>query len=272
MKTLPPVFPKASVRGSAGQGPWQYGLLVCLVAGGVVLLGSSTAWPQGIDVPGIQLDFSGPEGARQISSTLKIVFILTVLSLAPAILILMTSFTRLVIVFSFLRHALGTQASPPNQVIIGLALFLTFFIMQPVWQEVYQSAIVPYEDRQISEQEFFQRAAGPLKEFMLKQTRKKDLALFVELSHTEKPQNADALAITTVIPAFVVSELKTAFQIGFMLYLPFLILDMVVSSILLSMGMMMLPPVMISLPFKLMLFVLVDGWNMLIGSLVKSFQ
>jgi flagellar biosynthetic protein FliP len=184
----------------------------------------------------------------------------------------MTSFTRLVVVFSFLRHALGTQGSPPNQVIIGLALFLTFFIMQPVWQKIHQEAIVPYEQHEISNEEFLQRATTPLKGFMLKQTRKKDLALFVSLANTEKPKNIDSVSLTAIIPAFVISELKTAFQIGFMLYLPFIILDMVVSSILLSMGMMMLPPVMISLPFKLMLFVLVDGWSMLIGSLVQSFQ
>lgn len=250
-------------------------LFVALVSAAAVVLVlycTSSARAAGVDLPGIQLDLNSSEGPQQISGVLKIVFILTILSLAPAFLILMTSFTRLVVVFSFLRHALGTQGSPPNQVIVGLALFLTFFIMQPVWQEVHQNAIVPYEGHEISNEEFLTRATKPLKSFMLKQTRKKDLALFVSLSQKEKPKNAESLSITTVIPAFVVSELKTAFQIGFMLYLPFLVLDMVVSSILLSMGMMMLPPVMISLPFKLMLFVLVDGWNMLVGSLVQSFH
>jgi len=167
---------------------------------------------------------------------------------------------------------MGTQGSPPNQVIIGLSLFLTFFVMQPVWQKIHQEAIVPYERQEITGQEFLQRSSTHLKDFMLKQTRKKDLALFVSLAENNKPKNVTELSLTTVIPAFVISELKTAFQIGFMLYLPFIILDMVVASILLSMGMMMLPPVMISLPFKLMLFVLVDGWNMLIGSLVQSFH
>lgn len=245
---------------------------VCTVMAASAALPVNNGWAAGVDLPAIHLDLNDAEAPQQISGVLKIVFILTILSLAPAFLILMTSFTRLVVVFSFLRHALGTQGSPPNQVIIGLALFLTFFIMQPIWQKIHQEAIVPYEQHEISNEEFLQRATVPLKSFMLKQTRKKDLALFVSITNVEKPKNVDGVPLTTIIPAFVVSELKTAFQIGFMLYLPFIILDMVVSSILLSMGMMMLPPVMISLPFKLMLFVLVDGWNMLIGSLVQSFQ
>lgn len=185
---------------------------------------------------------------------------------------MMTSFTRLAVVLSLLRHALGTQQSPPNQIILGLALFLTFFIMQPVWQKINKEAIIPYQNHEISGDQFIQKGMAPLKDFMLKHTRKADLALFVSLSQQEKPQNASSLSIATVIPAFVISELTIAFEIGFLLYIPFIIVDMVVSSILLSMGMMMLPPVMISLPFKLMLFVLVDGWNLLMGSLVKSFQ
>jgi flagellar biosynthetic protein FliP len=223
-------------------------------------------------LPPVRLNLDDIESPQQFSGVLQIVFLLTVLSLAPSILVMMTSFTRLAIVFSFLRQALGTQQAPPNQIIMGLALFLTFFIMQPVWQTIHKEAIIPYQERKISYEEFFERGAKPLKEFMLKHTRKKDLALFLSLANEEKPKNADAISISTVIPAFVISELTTAFQIGFMLYIPFIILDMVVSSILLSLGMMMLPPVMISLPFKLMLFVLVDGWNLLIGSLVKSFQ
>lgn len=226
----------------------------------------------GLDLPAIKIGIDDANGPQQVSGVLQIVFLMTVLSLAPAILILMTSFTRFAIVLSFLRHALGTQSSPPNQVIIGLALFLTFFIMQPVWQKINNEAIVPYQQQKISGDQLMERGAAPLKEFMLKHTHKSDLALFVSIAGKEKPQNAESLAISTVIPAFVISELKTAFQIGFMLYIPFIILDMVISSILLSMGMMMLPPVMISLPFKLMLFILVDGWNLLIGSLVKSFQ
>jgi len=225
-----------------------------------------------INLPAIQFDLNEPKAPQNLSGVLQIVLLLTVMSLAPAILVMMTSFTRLAVVLSFLRHALGTQQSPPNQIIIGLALFLTFFIMQPVWQTIHQEAIVPYQNHKISGEELLSTGAKPLRDFMLKQTRKADLALFLSLSQQEKPKDPDSLSLAVIIPAFVISELKTAFQIGFMLYIPFIILDMVVSSILLSMGMMMLPPVMISLPFKLMLFVLVDGWNLLIGSLVKSFQ
>ncbi len=226
----------------------------------------------GFNLPGVNFNLDDAKGPEQISGVLQIIFLFTVLSLAPAALILMTSFTRFAIVLYFMRTALGTQQSPPNQVIVGLALFLTFFIMQPVWQRIHQEAIVPYEQHSISGEELVNRGIAPLKEFMLKHTHQSDLALFVSMSQKEKPQNAEALSIAIVIPAFVISELKTAFQIGFMLYIPFIILDMVVASILLSMGMMMLPPVMISLPFKLMLFILVDGWNLLIGSLIKSFQ
>jgi flagellar biosynthesis protein FliP len=223
-------------------------------------------------LPGMSFNLDDPDAPKQVSGVLQIVFLLTVLTLVPSILILTTSFTRLAVVLSFLRHALGVQQSPPNQVIVGLALFLTFFVMQPVWQRIHDDALVPYQRHEIGGDEFLNRATKPMKEFMLKHTRKKDLALFAAMSKDDKPQNADALALTSIIPAFAISELKTAFQIGFVLYIPFIILDMVVSSILLSMGMMMLPPVVISLPFKLMLFVLVDGWNLLVDSLVKSFR
>jgi len=225
-----------------------------------------------INLPGLRFHFDDPESPRQVSGVLQIVFLLTIISLAPAALVLMTSFTRIAVVFAFLRQALGTQGAPPNQVIIGLSLFLTLFIMQPVWNRIHQEALVPYQKHELSGEEFVKRGLQPVKEFMLKQTRKPDLAFFVSLAQQEKPQNAESLPLTTVIPAFVISELKTAFQIGFLLYLPFIILDMVISSILLSMGMMMLPPVMISMPFKLMLFVLVDGWSLLVTSLVKSFR
>lgn len=223
-------------------------------------------------MPGLRFNLDDFEAPRQVSGILQIVFVLTVLSILPGILILTTSFTRLVVVLSFLRHALGIQQSPPNQVIIGLALFLTLFIMKPVWQQVHEEAILPYQQHRISGEEFLNRGLKPIRSFMLKQTRKKDLALFVSLSKEERPKDADGLSMAVIIPAFAISELKTAFQIGFVIYVPFIILDMVVSSILLSMGMMMLPPVIISLPFKLMLFVLVDGWNLLVESLVKSFQ
>ncbi len=246
--------------------------LICLIALLVFLFHPILCSAAGIDLPAVNFHLDDAKSPQQISGVLQIIFLLTVMSLAPAVLILMTSFTRFAIVFSFLRYALGTQQSPPNQVIIGLALFLTFFVMQPVWQSIHEEAIVPYEQHKISGEEFVNRGIAPLKEFMFKHTKQADLALFISMSQKEKPQNAEAVSIVTIIPAFVISELKTAFQIGFMLYIPFIILDMVVASILLSMGMMMLPPVMISLPFKLMLFILVDGWNLLIGSLVKSFQ
>jgi flagellar biosynthetic protein FliP len=185
---------------------------------------------------------------------------------------MVTSFTRLVVVFSFLRHALGTQQMPPNQVLIALALFLTFFIMAPVWHEIQQTAVQPYIDQKVAGPEAFKRGVEPLRAFMLKQTREKDLALFVSISKAPRPKNAQEVPISSLIPAFMISELRTAFEIGFLLYLPFLIIDMVVASVLLSMGMMMLPPVMISLVFKVLLFVLVDGWNLVVSSLVKTFQ
>ena len=197
---------------------------------------------------------------------------LTILTLAPAILLMVTSFTRVVIVLSLVRNAMGTQQMPPNQVIVGLALFLTFFIMSPVITRVNTEALRPYYEEQISGETAMTRAVVPVKEFMLRQVREKDLALFIKISGEENPAKPEDVSLSSLVPAFVISELKTAFQIGFMIYLPFLILDMVVASVLLSMGMMMLPPIMVSLPFKLLLFVLVDGWHLIVGSLVKSFH
>jgi len=198
--------------------------------------------------------------------------LLTILTLAPAILLMVTSFTRVVIVLSLVRNAMGTQQMPPNQVIVGLALFLTFFIMSPVITRVNTEALRPYYEEQISGETAMTRAVVPVKEFMLRQVREKDLALFIKISGEENPAKPEDVSLSSLVPAFVISELKTAFQIGFMIYLPFLILDMVVASVLLSMGMMMLPPIMVSLPFKLLLFVLVDGWHLIVGSLVKSFH
>ncbi|MBW1833863.1 MAG: flagellar type III secretion system pore protein FliP [Deltaproteobacteria bacterium] len=207
----------------------------------------------------------------QVSVVLEIFLLLTVLSLAPAILIMLTSFTRIVIVLSVLRQAIGTHQMPPNQIIIGLALFLTFFIMTPVWHDINRNALQPYLDKKITQQQALESASQPLRSFMFKQTKEKDLALLVDIADIERPRNVDDVPISVLIPSFIISELKTAFQIGFLLYVPFLIIDMVVASVLLSMGMMMLPPIMISLPFKLMLFVLADGWYLIVGSLVKSF-
>lgn len=217
----------------------------------------------------IGLEKGGDPG--DVSVLLQIVFILTILSLAPAILILMTSFTRLAVVLSFLRHALGTQQTPSNQIIAGLALFLTFFIMMPVWQNINQNALQPYLAEDISQEVALKAAIDPIRNFMFKHTRKKDLALFIKMAKIERPKRQADVPTSILIPSFVISELKTAFIIGFILFVPFLVIDMVVASVLLSMGMMMLPPILVSLPFKLMLFVLVDGWNLIVGSLVKSF-
>lgn len=203
--------------------------------------------------------------------TVKLLVIMTVLSLAPSFLILTTSFTRIVVVLSFLRNAMGTQQSPPNQLIIGLALFLTFFIMQPIYSEVMETAVTPYLEDQISQEEAFDLAAEPLKEFMLNETREKDLALFLRASGSDNVAEPMDLPLTVVIPAFAISELRLAFSIGFIVFIPFLVIDMVVASILMSMGMFMLPPVMISLPFKILLFVLVDGWYLIVESLLNSF-
>jgi flagellar biosynthetic protein FliP len=229
------------------------------------------AQAQAFPIPTLKIGVGEAKEPGEVSVLIQILALLTVLSLAPAILMMMTSFTRLVVVFSFLRHALGTNQMPPNQLMVGLALFLTFFIMTPVWQTVHDKALVPYQQKKISQGQAFEEALKPIRKFMFKQTREKDLALFIQLAKMPRPKNQEEISTTVLLPAFMISELKTAFQIGCLLYIPFLIVDMVVSSVLLSMGMMMLPPVMISLPFKVMLFVLVDGWNLLVGSLVKSF-
>ncbi|MBW2623950.1 MAG: flagellar type III secretion system pore protein FliP [Deltaproteobacteria bacterium] len=232
-------------------------------------------WPnagQALTLPTLNVQLTEADSPEKVAAVIKILFVLTVLTLAPSILIMMTAFTRLAVVFSFLRQAMGTHQAPPNQVIVGLALFLTIFIMTPVWTQINNNALQPYMAEKISEEEAFNLAAGPIRDFMFKQTRESDMALFVGIAKLDRPANKDDIPLTALIPAFVISELKTAFTIGFLLYVPFLIIDMVVASTLLSMGMMMLPPIMISLPFKLMLFVMVDGWNLLVGSMVRSFS
>ena len=211
----------------------------------------------------------GSEG--QFSLGIQILILLTVLSLAPAIFIMMTSFTRIIVVLSFMRQAFGTQQSPPNQVLIGLALFLTFLVMAPIWQQVNEEALQPYLEEEISQDEALDLAMAPIRNFMLKQVREKDLSLFVKIAKLPQPKDPSELPSYTIIPAFMISELRIAFQIGFLVYLPFLVIDIVVASILMSMGMMMMSPVMISLPFKLILFVLADGWYLVVGSLVKGF-
>ena len=238
----------------------------------ICILFTGNAFAADFLFPSLKIGIDKASDPGDVSVLLQIIFILTIMTLAPAILILMTSFTRLVVVFSFLRNALGTQQTPSNQIIAGLALFLTFFIMMPVGQKINDNALQPYLNEDISQKDALEKAMAPVREFMFKQTREKDLALFVSMAKKKRPKNQREISTLVLIPAFVISELKTAFIIGFVLFVPFLIIDMVVASVLLSMGMMMLPPIMISLPFKLMLFVLVDGWFLVVGSLIKSFS
>lgn len=223
-------------------------------------------------LPKISLQVEDAQQGGDAAVSLQIIFLLTILSLAPSILIMMTSFTRIVVVLSFLRTAIGTQQMPPNQLLIGLSLFITFFVMSPVWDRVNDEAIQPLVADEIPYKVALDRGMEPIREFMLKQTRQKDMALFVRMARIPQPKNRSEIPNSVLIPSFIISELRTAFQIGFILFIPFLVIDLVVSSILLSMGMMMLPPIMVSLPFKILLFVLVDGWNLLMQSLVKSFN
>ena len=238
------------------------------LSGGVFYLLSGSAWAGDL-LPSVSLQLGGD---ARLTTPLQIVALLTVLSLAPTMLVMLTGFVRIVIVLSFLRQAVGTQQMPPNQVIISLALFLTGFVMLPTLQRIHAEAIVPYQQEELSETDAMAKAYEPLRQFMLRQTREKDLALFVGAAGGAAPRTPADIGPTVLIPAFMISELKTAFQMGFLLFVPFLILDMVVASVLTSVGMITLPPALISLPFKLMLFVLVDGWNVLTGSIVQSFR
>ncbi|EAH5878815.1 flagellar type III secretion system pore protein FliP [Campylobacter upsaliensis] len=222
-------------------------------------------------IPTVNLSLSAPDTPNQLVTTLNIIIVLTILALAPSIIFIMTSFLRLIIVFSFLRQAMGTQSMPPNTILVTMALILTFFIMEPVATKSYNEGVKPYLSEQIGYEEAFVRGVKPFKDFMLKNTREKDLALFYRIRNLPNPKTIDDVPLSVLVPAFMISELKTAFEIGFLIYLPFLVIDMVVSSVLMAMGMMMLPPVMISLPFKLLIFVLVDGWNLLVQRLVESF-
>lgn len=241
-----------------------------LVVLGLAALAAGDA-PAAPVLPRITIGASQASSPQDVAVTLQILFLLTILTLAPAILLLMTPFTRIVIVLSFLRQALGTQQIPPNQVLIGLALFMTFFVMRPTGDAVYKDALKPYMDGRIGYSTALDRAQVPVRKFMFAQTREKDLALFVKLSKSPRPRNRDEVPTLVLVPSFVISELKTAFTMGFLLFIPFLVIDMVVASTLMAMGMMMLPPIMISLPFKLLLFILVDGWNLIAKSLATSF-
>ncbi len=246
------------------------GLVLVLMVG---LFLSGCAGDSNLTAPGVTLSINPQDNnPTQMTGAVELLVLLTVLSLAPAIIILATSFTRIVIVLSMLRSALGTPTIPPNQVIIGLSLLLTFFIMSPVYQQIDQQAIQPYMNQQIDQETAITTALKPVREFMFKQTREKDIQLFLDLSQAPQPATLDDIPTIDLFPAFVISELRTAFTMGFVIYIPFLIIDLVVSSVLLSMGMMMLPPSLVSLPFKLLLFVMVDGWYLVVKSLVLSFM
>jgi flagellar biosynthetic protein FliP len=241
--------------------------VICFLA----VIAAGAAWGEPLALPTISVGVGKVSQPGDVSTVLQIFFLMTILSLAPGLLIMTTSFTRIVVVLSFLRNAIGAQQTPSNQIIIGLSLFLTFFIMTPVWQQINTEALKPYKAGVINQETAFKKAVVPVRKFMFSQAREKDIALFLSLSKMPRPKNPDDVPTITLIPAFMVSELRTAFQIGFLIYIPFLVVDMVVASVLMSMGMMMLPPAMISLPFKILLFVLVDGWGLMVGSLVKSF-
>lgn len=267
---------------------WLRALLVVvlLVVTGVTLWGPDPAWaaagrggggnqaaaePASPLLPGLNVA-TGEAKPGQVSMVIQILALLTIFSLAPGLLIMVTSFTRVIVVMSFVRQAMGLQGQPPNQVLIALSLFITFFVMGPVFDRVYNDALRPYMDEQIAISDAWDKGVAPVREFMLRQTREKDLALFMRLAGVKQVASPQEVPTRLLIPAFMISELKTAFQIGFMIYLPFLIVDMVVASVVMSMGMMMLPPLVISMPIKLILFVLVDGWTLVVGSLVQSFK
>jgi flagellar biosynthetic protein FliP len=224
-----------------------------------------------IDLPTLSLGVKAANSPAEVSTALQVILVLTILTVAPAILLMTTAFTRIVIVLGFVRQAMGTQNTPPNQVLLGLALFLTFFVMAPTLTTLNNQALQPYMQEKISQQQALERSVEVMREFMFSQVQESELQLFIDITKEEQPADKKAVSTTILIPAFMLSELKRAFQMGFMIYVPFLVIDMLVSSVLMAMGMMMLPPIVISLPFKLLLFVLVDGWQLVVGSLIKSF-
>ncbi|MFZ5648348.1 MAG: flagellar type III secretion system pore protein FliP [Bacillota bacterium] len=258
---------RALTSGPGGSCCKRYLFLAPLFIAAFLLPAEAYAQP----LPGIDLRVNPTDSPTEVVDSVKLLVLLSVLALTPAFIMMVTSFTRIVVVLSLLRGAIGATMTPPNQVLIGLALFLTFFIMAPVYNQINEKAIKPYLENRITQEQAMDEAYKPLRTFMLKQTREKDLALFVSISKSERPRSPEDVPLTVLAPAFVISELKTAFQMGFLLYVPFLVIDIVVASTLMSMGMFMLPPVMISLPFKLLLFVMVDGWYLVVKSLVESF-
>jgi len=251
---------------------YQNMIITILVVLALFMVPSSVGAAPLIPVPNVSIGVENATNPKDVALSLQILLTLTVLSLAPSILIMMTSFTRIIVVLSFLRSALATQQMPPNQVLVGLALFITFFTMSPYLEQVNKEGLQPYLAGTINQETAMTAALKPMRTFMFKQTRENDLALFVNLSEGPRPSSPDDVPTTTLIPSFIISELKTAFQIGFLIYIPFIVIDMVVASTLMSMGMMMVPPAMISLPFKLLLFILVDGWHLIISSLIASFH
>jgi flagellar biosynthesis protein FliP len=255
-----------------GMNKKKYFLLALLAAS--VLLPSAVIFAQNVQmpIPKIAFDINEAKSSKDVALSLQVLFLLTILSLAPAIAMMMTSFTRVVIVLDFVKRALSLQQMPPTQVIVGLAIFLTAFIMAPTFKQINETALQPYLNNKINNEQFVDRGMKPLREFMFKQTRPKDIALFIDLAKIEKPKVRDDIPSYCLIPAFMISELKRSFEMGIYIFIPFIVIDMIVSSALMAMGMIMLPPVMISLPFKLVLFVLVDGWNLIIYELVKSFN
>ena len=253
--------------------------LVAFLAVGVILFAAAAALAQdtaptapNVPIPSINVGVKPAESPQDVALSLQIIFLLTILSLAPSILMMMTSFTRVIIVLSLTRNALGTQQMPPNQVLAGIALFITFFIMSPVFKQINDQALQPYLKKDISHMQALKQAETPMREFMFKQTRKRDLALFINLSRMERPKTKDDVPTFVLIPAFIISELTSAFIMGFLIYMPFLVIDMVVASTLMSMGMLMLPPIMISLPFKILVFIMVDGWALIVRGLILSFH
>ncbi|MCL2025965.1 MAG: flagellar type III secretion system pore protein FliP [Leptospirales bacterium] len=245
----------------------KYTLLAALILTPITLVAQDVRMP----IPKITFDIEEASSPKDVALSLQVLFLLTILTLAPSIILMVTSFTRVVIVLDFIKRALSLQQMPPNQIIVGLALFLTVFIMAPTFQEINETALQPYLNGKLSNEQFGERALKPLRAFMFKQTREKDIALFINLAKIDKPRNQDDVPTYCLIPGFMISELRRAFEIGVYIFFPFIVIDMIVASVLMAMGMIMLPPVMISLPFKLILFVLVDGWNLLIYELVRSF-
>jgi len=249
-----------------------YGVLVSLVLAGLLFIPVKSYAQERIPIPRIGITLDEAQGPRDVALSLEILFLLTVLSLAPAIIISVTSFTRVAIVFSFLKRALSTQQEPPNQIMMGLAIFLTIFIMAPTIKDVNDTAIKPYFNNEINAREMYEHGIVPIRQFMFRQTREKDIALFLKLGNVTRPRNQSEVPTYVIIPAFMISELTTAFKIGILLFIPFIIIDLVVASTLMSMGIIFLPPVFISLPFKIILFILVDGWHLLTFQLVNSFK